>query len=354
MKQKINKLILLFIMLASLVITLVGTTYAFIILNNEADIDEFNVTLENQEGLLISLDGEHFYNHISQEMVIEAIEAYQGGEVEFENFDLNGSTIKNLDDGSKNLDLTGDRFNVLMDVEEPIKDDEGNPDYFSGKRVHVLKEASKGSYIAFDVWFRMVSGATTESLASDYALYFSDLTKLECHPTEIGLFNNLTTLVDGEYKQLGLGDKLTVNPLNAIRIAVLTHNEEKTVNVFEPYVGLGSSAIESARDNEDDPLHDPNKNAMFTYYQSMNPNSLFDSAADDSVQFDTIGLDNLFTTKLGLFEFNPEAETESLYNEVKITVLIYLDGWDADYLMGVTSADIKISLGFGIEAVNNN
>ena len=352
MKQKINKLILLFIMMASLVITLAGTTYAFIILSNEADIDDFNVVLENQEGLLISVDGENFYNHISSEMLIEAIEKYQGNEKSFDEFKFNGVTIKNEDD-SANLDLTGDKFNVLMDVEEPVLDEEGNPDLFSGKKVHVLKEASSGSYVAFDAYFRLINGTNTIENKLDYGLYFNDSTKLECSPTEITLMNKLTTLVDGEYKTLGYQDKLLVNPLNAMRIAVLTHNDELTTNIFEPYLGLGSSAIESSKDNEEDPTHDPNKNAMYTYYQSMNPLSRFEHASVDSVQFDTIGLDGLNTTQLGLFKFNPEVEEET-YNIVKLTLLIYLDGWDADYLMGIASGDIKISLGFGIEAIESN
>jgi hypothetical protein len=337
--------------MASLVITLAGTTYAFIILSNEADIDDFNVVLENQEGLLISVDGENFYNHISSEMLIEAIEKYQGNEKSFDEFKFNGITIKN-EDNSTNLDLTGDKFNVLMDVEEPVLDDEGNPDLFSGKKVHVLKEASLGSYVAFDVWFRLINGANTIENKLDYGLYFNESTKLECSPTEITLMNKLTTLVDGEYNTLGYQDKLLVNPLNAMRIAVLTHNDELTTNIFEPYLGLGSSAIESKKDS-DDPLHDPNKNAMYTYYQSMNPLSKFEHASYDSVQYDTIGLDGLNTTLLGLFKFNstPE-EGKDNYDIVKLTLLIYLDGWDADYLMGIASGDIKISLGFGIEAIN--
>ena len=160
MKQKINKLILLFIMMFSLVITLVGTTYAFIIISNDADIDEINVSLENQEGLLISLDGTTFYNHISSDMLIEAIEAYQGNVKSFEEFEFKGVTLKNLNE-STSLDLTDNKFHPLMDQEEPIRDSSGNPDYLSGKRVHSFKEASKGSYVAFDVWFRIINGANT-------------------------------------------------------------------------------------------------------------------------------------------------------------------------------------------------
>ena len=347
MKQKINKLILLFIMMFSLVITLVGTTYAFIIISNDADIDEINVSLENQEGLLISLDGTTFYNHISSDMLIEAIEAYQGNVKSFEEFEFKGVTLKNLNE-STSLDLTDNKFHPLMDQEEPIRDSSGNPDYLSGKRVHSFKEASMGSYVAFDVWFRIINGANTLENEKDYGLYFNEYTKMECSPMDITIYNKLTTL-DKEYNT---NDSITVNPKDAMRIAVLTHNEELTVNIFEPYTGLGSSAIASYTDTLDENhyIHDPNKNAMYTYYQNSNPLSKFTQAADDSVQFDTIGLAGLYTTQLGLFKYNHNATNDVVYNDVKITVMIYLDGWDADYLPGVTEATIKMALGFGIKA----
>jgi hypothetical protein len=85
---------------------------------------------------------------------------------------------------------------------------------------------------------------------------------------------------------------------------------------------------------------------MYTYYNNTHPLSPFDKAASDSDQFDTIHSEDMYTTELGSFEYDTESGD---YNVVKLTVMIYLDGWDADYFMGINATDLDIRLGFEIK-----
>ena len=47
----------------------------------------------------------------------------------------------------------------------------------------------------------------------------------------------------------------------------------------------------------------------------------------------------------GTFVYNDGTQS---YNTIKLSVMIWLEGWDADYIMGITAQDVAIKLGFEI------
>lgn len=442
-----RRLVLLGIAIMVSLITVVSTTYAFIILNDEAKVSEIDFEIENQDGLLLSLDGVNYYQDISYEMIVSAIEKYaqttynSTDVLEYSNFNLTGVSMKNStyvnlnkgEDRTKNVDRDIKYIDYLKNESYRVgfvTDDEELVDEASEKRTHKLVDAPQGSYVAFDLWCKVeTNGIPVEELLK-YNLYFSQRTSIKGANQTVNLVNQLTSfdydkivkelaeieefnknLQEGEQaKAFSLTDEhlkkyytvfedvyqldpqtgekvldddgnpiilakentsITVNPANAMRIAVLQHLDVETPEVeegqepiildgfdktsllvFEPTFGilgdLGSSAIQSAIDNGM-PFNDPRINAMYTYYNNTHPLSPFESAAADSDQFNTIHGNEMYTTKLGAFEYDAKAQD---YNVVKLTLMIYLDGWDADYFMGINATDLDIRLGLEIKPVN--
>lgn len=417
-----RKLVWLGITICSLLITLTSTTYAFIVLDREAKVSEVDFNIENQDGLLLSLDGKNFYQDLSYDMIIDAIERYQAtvygskDNLEYSKFNLTGVTMMNSTDDDykglvdRNIEYTdyleNKSYRVKFATDLEVLDNEA-----SAERHHELVPASKGSYVAFDLWCKVETNGIANENLLNYELYFSPRTQITGVTNTVNLVNQLTSLdhdkiakekeliakeneslVEGqEAKSFVLskehymsyytvfedqyqvddngdfvlvnGEKvltakknttIDVNPVNAMRIAVLQHLDVETQEangfdntelfVFEPYEGLGSSAIQSAIGVAGKELNDPNLNAMFTYYNNTHPLSPFGKAADDSDQFNTIHANEMYSTSLGSF-----VSVEGEYNVVKLTVMIYLDGWDADYFMGINTNDLKVRLGFEIK-----
>jgi hypothetical protein len=445
MNRTRRKLIWLGISIMASILTIVSSTYAFVVLNDEAKVSEIEFEIENQDGLLLSLDGVNYYQDISYEMIVEAIERYvqttyaSNSKLNYSDFNLTGVSMKNSQfvnpdkeiDRRKNVDrnitykdyLGNKSYRVGFVTDKEILLDEA-----SGDRNHKLVDAQMGSYVAFDVWCKVeTNGISTEDLAK-YNLYFSQRTSIKGEAQTVNLVNELTsfdydkiendklaidkynanlkedekakvftlskehymnyyTVFEDVYKldektgekvldkngnpiiQSKENTSITVNPANAMRIAVLQHLDVEvpevkededpivldgfdytSLLVFEPTFGiqgdLGSSAIESSRGVAGKELTDPSLNAMYTYYNNTHPLSPFDKAASDSDQFDTIHSEDMYTTELGSFEYDTESGD---YNVVKLTVMIYLDGWDADYFMGINATDLDIRLGFEIK-----
>ena len=44
--------------------------------------------------------------------------------------------------------------------------------------------------------------------------------------------------------------------------------------------------------------------------------------------------------------------TTNSYNTIKLSVMIWLEGWDADYIMGISAQDVNIKLGFEVKKSN--
>ena len=342
-----RRLVLLGIAIMVSLITVVSSTYAFIILNDEAKVSEVDFEIENQDGLLLSLDGVNYYQDLSYQMIAKAIIEAQGGTYTedddnvLDNFNISG--VQMATDGASVLRGTGTNGATVSFVKDVV--DYTEVDTLEG--AHSLVEATSYSYITFDLWCKVETNAMSEAeLEKGYELYFSNRTALTGSVQTVSLVNSLTT----QTGEMQAGEELEVNPVNSMRIAVLDRETEDLL-VFEPYEGLGSSAVEGGSE-----ANDPATNAMYTYYNNTHPLSPFASAAEANEQFETVvGLDALTATKLGVFEYtaNPDAkDINDNFNVVKLTVMIYMDGWDADYFMGINETNLQVKLGFEIKPIN--
>ena len=296
-----RKIVLLGVAVFSLLITLASTTYAFIVLNDEAKVSEVDFEIESQDGLLLSLDGKNFYQDLSYDMIAKAIIEAQGGTYTkdtdniLDNFSLSGVS---LDTEGSAIKLTDGKPSFVKDSLVSGVDPEGiNDIYYS----HQYVEADKNSYITFDIWAKVMTNGVKEDEMKDYELFFSSRTEITGEVSTVSLVNSLTTQ-DKEYEA---GEELEVNIVNAMRIAVVNSS---VVTVFEPYQGLGSAAVEGASG-----ANNPETNAMYTYYNNTHPLSPFASAAADNAQFDTVS--DLYNTVLGDFEY--EANEASDFHTLK-------------------------------------
>ncbi len=317
-----RKLVLSIFMLFVTVVTLSSTTFAWFVKNREAWTDEFDLDIDSTEGLLISTDGVNFSQDVSLEDLKKAIENKTG--FDYTKINYNGVTLKHTD---KKISYDADNHPIFQkDAVERI----GDTDYYN----HIMVDADSSEYIAFDLWLKVV---TTGEQHPEYSLRFQETSYIKSEAVEVELQNTLKT-AEKEYVS---GDKIIVNPADAMRLGVVYTQTEKTnMKVFEPNLGLGSSAIEG-KTNQD---NDKSLNAMYTYYNKTHPFSQFTVAASDGEGLNT---EKKFeNTVFGDFSYSNEAKD---YNAIKLTVFVWLEGWDADYFMGVPASKIKVKLGFTID-----
>ena len=192
---------------------------------------------------------------------------------------------------------------------------------------HVSIDAEDGDYVWFDIYFRI---SNTKKVKKPYELTFTDETSiLDQGRKDIRLDNGMNNGTE-----LNAGDHVTVSPKNAMRIAVTdptlaaTNPTDAVKGIFEivDEYDLGSSAIEGA---ESGTKHDKLTNAMYTYYNTINDHVPFEYGATDGNAYATQS--SFSNTVLGLFE----ADADGQYEDIKLTVSVYLEGWDADFFTGI-------------------
>ena len=144
-------------------------------------------------------------------------------------------------------------------------------------------------------------------------------------------------LVNGD-TEMHPEEDLVVNPVNALRMAV-TNVSDNVVHIYN----IGKSTMTNAftEKNLGDLADATNasKNAMFTYYNNINNADLPVRGDIDSgvVQHDE--LDQV----LGTFT----TVTETQYTVVTLDIVIWIEGYDADSIIGLDTTDITMLLTFG-------
>ncbi len=318
-----RKLVLSIFMLVITIITLTSTTYAWFTRNQEAWIDEFELDIEATEGLWISTNNVDFSQDIGIEELKQAIQLKTG--VDYSKIRYDGVTLKHNQNQKIMFNENGDALFEKDDLEAIP-----NTDRFS----HIMVDAESKDYISFDLYFKVV---TTGNSKAKYRLKLKDSSYVTGVETTVNLKNKLST----QEKEYTSGEDIIVNPQNAMRVGFsYEENSEYKLNVYEPHLGLGSSAIEGSSD----PNHDKEKNAMFTHYNNTHPLSPFSKAAIDGEGFETAS--SFSEGVLGNFNYDEEKQEFSV---LKITVYTWLEGWDADFFAGVPATKIKIKLGFELE-----
>lgn len=357
-KKIVRKLITLGFTVFLTSFTLISSTYAFIILRRDAGIEDFTFGVKAVEGLQLSLDGKNFSQDISYDQITSKIEENAG--VSFDAIKFNGVTPKAengkvLYNGNSNVPLFVKDSLVL----DPSADPTGKNDIFYR---HETEDALSNEFVYFDLYYRIASTSSLD-YTKKYNLKFypnSDSdpgTKITSDESNVVLTNACRD-VKYEYTT---NSEITVKNEDAMRLGVV--DENKSITVFEPNYGHGSSAIEGvsyneSSDEQDDSgynynlYHDKNYNLMYTYYNSTNPTAYFQKAADDNESFHT---EHSFNDKvLGSFEaLKDESGKPYSYNTIKLTFVLWLEGWDADYIFGVEANEISVKLKFKIEEIKD-
>lgn len=330
MKQIRRKLFLSIFMLFVTAVTLTSTTLAWFARNREAWTDEFELEIENTDGLLISIDGVNFYSDVNNDELMKAITAKKLGK-----------SVKDVTDAEVKANVTNLSSVTTKDLNTFTTVDNASTIKDGFYEHHI---ANKDNYVVFDLYFKAQS---SKGLAEKkYDLSFVS-TKDEVRAPSITaddsiveLYNNLTTINDTYGPAVAGKEVITVNPANAMRIGVTHHENVNTI--YEPYDNLGSYALKDAQED----IYNPDKNAMLTYFNNTHNTKL-------------APLDNLDVYKNTEKDFDGNVNFGTIvpnsdktdYEIVKITVSIWLEGMDADYFVGVDTKSIKIYLNFKMKEV---
>ena len=331
-----------------LLITAVSTTFAWFSLNDAAWVDDFELELHNSDKLLIRHESGQFKQMLIEEDIVAAINSERESEKITSISDISFSEVYSID---------GVSFNQLV----PKYDD-------MNRKTVSLEKASENSYLRFKLYFRIEQGNENEGqLHPDYYLILSNSdneegvkkTSFTAKDQAIKLVNSLVT-TENEFK---MDDSLSVNPINALKLAIKGDSNAASSNPEVDYIydladelDLGSYAIDDRILNEleiTDSRFSSSKNAGFTYYNNINNHILNpigyyedDNELEENVEIVNNLLSKIrydFSDSLGKFEYDEQTKQ---YNEVGITISIWLEGFDADNLIGLDSSVIKCLLSF--------
>lgn len=197
---------------------------------------------------------------------------------------------------------------------------------------HSLSDSvANNNYLKFDLTFRIVSDNNSGGSHEDYELKFTDETFIKSEELAKAVLVNTLTSNGIVYNAQ---DEIEFDVANAMRVAVDSKDGLKIFEVTNEK-DLGSVALEDSTSQE----YDKNANAMYTYYNSIHPNYPFEKAASNGDRFKT---EKKFEdVSLGKFEYS---EVDGKYNDLKTTIYIWLEGWDADYFLGASVNSRKLSI----------
>ncbi len=307
------------------------STYAWFSRNEVVWTEETDFNLDFYSGLLISFDGVNYHQDVTKEELFQAITGKDNKEEALEaykNIKFDGVTPVH-----ENELVTYDNDNKVNFVYDTVNKE---------TKEHTPAAAKSNSqYISFDLYFRIADGGTvTSTNVPKYKLVFTENTyvKSKSGVQDVVLVNSLTTPT----KTYVAGETIQVDGANALRCGVQTFSPQMDLDEFRVYepvnaYNLGSAAVEGRTDD----LHDKEKNAMYTYYNNFFSEK-FTKAADDGEAFNTHS--KFFDEEaLGVFEGvvdkDPNGNDIYKYNDVKLTMYLWLEGWDADYFYGITSSN---------------
>ena len=182
---------------------------------------------------------------------------------------------------------------------------------------------------------RIKVGLKIEGRENDVYLY-NALYTTGSEDNRTGTRRDGTTYTKGEYVA---GDTIKVDTTNALRLGVL-HDDGETSSIFEPSIGLGSYAIEGQTDLN----YNPSKNAMFTYFNNIHEAQLRPISGNDEELVKKYK--NTYKSLGEAVSFGVFEKENGKYNDIKLTVSLWLEGMDADYISGVYDRSVSMFLNF--------
>ena len=337
MKSLKRKLILGLFTLGLLFTCLTTTTYAWFARNSEAWTNDMELELENYDGLQISIDGINFRSNIPNSELKKAIVSKAS------NIPVEQLNDEKTDEFFERLNITGVTTANLKDfktVDSNVKNDDGS---------FKLVNASEYSYYSFDLYFRLQTARATDQeydltfVSNDYANRATSnvgVSSFKEAPTKATIYSGFSI---GD-KKIEAGSKIDIDLRNAVRIGVL-HDEslsdldenDKGFTIYEPYIGLGSYAIEGETEDKYNPAMNYMLNHLDAYSGHLNPISKDDGDVYKMTEKD-------FNSEISFGRFVPTEDNK--YKDVKITIYIWLEGYDSDYLSTVDDLGLSFKLSF--------
>ncbi len=365
MKTKFRiRLILSSLMLGLTAVTLTTSTFAWFATNRNAWFDEIELEIGNTQNLLISVDGSSYRSAIPSNMIKRAVVAKKNN-LQYNASDLDAPDFLEKEWNKISLEpITTCDLETFETIEKKDYSDDENENFYK------LVEADKYTYLQFDAWFIVKdSKASTKqydlkfvnnNYVAKEALNGNEIktSYVTALPSTILLYNDLVT----PEKTYSSGETIEANCEDAMRVGITRLEQKSTEDIqkfiFEPNEGLGSYALDSCLDTNDSNYYkfDPNKNAMFTYFNNLNEKKLkplVNKSETNKDMFDYIN--NVYRDGLqddvSFGEIVPNA-TSTAYQPVKLTITVWLEGFDADYIIGMYNTSLKLYLNFYVEEKN--
>ncbi len=329
MKTIKKKLILAIIATLSLCLSAVTATYAWFSMNDSTWVDEFELDIRASDHLLIGADGE-FKQALSNEDAVKAIN----------NLREEGQKITKLSDISLTdvVSFDGVRF-----LKQEFAYDDNN------KASLQYVSAEENNYVKMRLYFKVESSIAADSTAHrpNYELHFKQptadqtgikATQFTAETQNLVLFNSLTMTDDVVKKS---GDTIEVNPANAVRLSVKGDEVDRIIDP-NSNSGLGSYAMKNNCE----------QNAMYTYFNHIHGNCLkpMDEVAQSPSELEGLlgKLTNNLDGSLGTFVYDA---SNGSYNTIALDIAFWIEGFDADNLIGLKTTAMKCLLSFAVEEV---
>lgn len=323
-------------------VCLTTTTYAWFAKNADAWVDEFKVDIRQDEGLTISVDNENFFSDITTEQVTKAVIAKRLG---INYSDVTEDLVTQYKDDLTLASVSTNDLQTFTTVDSKSTTEYRNSE---NKTYYVPREleANEFGYIAFDLYFK--AEVATSDAFSKYRLQFTTSTTtdnergvsyIKSTEQEQKIYNSLKTFENGAAKDYRSGDTININPANAMRLGVLT--EENVSTIYEPNTGYSSYALQGNTNN----LYNPSYNPMLTYFNNSHSAKL--EPLDDLDVYRNTQKDFDGNISFGTFERSVDQTTnEVTYNRLKVTVFLWLEGYDGDYLPTTKTNKVELFLNF--------
>ena len=336
MKVLRRELILSIIALATIVMCLTSTTFAWFAKNREAWIDNFELEIEEYDGLYVSVDGSKFKQHITKDELKRAIIAKKDG-VGYNDSSLTSEYVNNEFSQFRFFDVT---TSDLTNFKEIDSTSETNGFYN-------LKDASKYHYVSFDLYFQVEQYGNVakeyelafinNAVKNDYSANVSYLKSEEVSVKSVTSFDVLDVVNTGAVINYSYGNVIKFNPENAIRMSVV-NKEQNLINVFEPNLGTSSYALENGEG-----IYDPEANLALKYLNAYTKYDLAPLKKLDTDAYDYEATVKSFDEDVALGKF---IDNNGEFNIVKLEISIWIEGYDGDYIAGASLKPIKCYLSF--------
>ena len=329
-----------------LLVTTVSTTFAWFSLNDAAWVDDFDLEIYSTDKLLIRHETGNYKQVLTTDDVVDAI-----------NNGRESGHITELDD----ISLTS------VHSQDGLSFFKLQPTYDDMNRQSVsLVTADVNSYLLFKLIFTVDSTAGEGQVRPEYHLKFSQNVEAGgVKKTSFTANNQTIKLVNQLVTPSGIknaGDNIVVNPVNALRLSVKSNQSQNYIYEFTESNSLGSYACydltlnELGKTSDSDKRYSCSTNAAHTYFNEINndilkPLGYFETGEEKEAAVDYVSellgkVKYNFSDSLGVFGYDEELQS---YNEVALTLGIWLEGFDADNLIGLDANKINCLLSFAIE-----